>query len=135
MGVSGALGAVGGGWWTGAFKHAKSGTNWFKLSTKWKNVSPRVRNAQGTPKGYGLHHWLIERNSWIGKKVPDAIKNHPGNLKAVERSVHQRIHGNHTDLTKYDPIRQWWYGTPTWAKGAQISISSGIAADMVTGEE
>ncbi|WP_035359511.1 RHS repeat-associated core domain-containing protein, partial [Acinetobacter calcoaceticus] len=89
VGVSGALGSIGGGWWTGAFKHAKSSASWFKLSTKWKNVSPRVRNAQGTPKGYELHHWLIERNSWMGKKVPDAIKNHPWNLKAVERTVHQ----------------------------------------------
>ncbi|MCS4298242.1 MULTISPECIES: RHS repeat-associated core domain-containing protein [Acinetobacter] len=135
VGVSGALGAIGGGWWSGSFKHAKSSASWFKLSTKWKNVSPRARKAQDTPKGYELHHWLIERNSWVGKKVPDVIKNHPWNLKAVERSVHQRIHGNSKRLSQYDPIRQWWYATPTWAKGAEISIGSGIGADMVTGEQ
>lgn len=135
VGVSGALGSIGGGWWTGAFKHAKSSASWFKLSTKWKNVSPRVRNAQGTPKGYELHHWLIERNSWMGKKVPDAIKNHPWNLKAVERSVHQRIHGNDPGGETFNLIEKLWYGTPTWTKGAEISIGSGIGADMLTGEE
>ncbi|CAI3130946.1 hypothetical protein MWMV17_MWMV17_01596 [Acinetobacter calcoaceticus] len=132
VGVSGALGSIGGGWWTGAFKHAKSSASWFKLSTKWKNVSPRVRNAQGTPKGYELHHWLIERNSWMGKKVPDAIKNHPWNLKAVERTVHQQIHGNSKSQEAYNAYGRWLHGTPSWAKGTEISIMTGIGGDLVT---
>src|SRR6185503_5236604 len=86
VGVSAALGAVGGGVIGGAFRHTRTAKNWLQLSTKWKNVSARVRAAQNTPVGQELHHWLIERNSRIGKKISDAIKNHPWNLNPVSEA-------------------------------------------------
>lgn len=96
-----------------------------------KFIVPIKIYEQSTPKGYELHHWLIERNSWIGKKVPDAIKNHPWNLKAVERSVHQRIHGNSPNKgDTYSVVEKWWYGTPAWAKGAEVSAGTGMTTDI-----
>lgn len=130
VGMAAALGAIGGGAIGGAFKHAKSGKKWSQLSHKWENAGRRIRKAQETPKDYDLHHWAIERNSRLGKMVPDKIKNHPANLKPVKREVHQRIHGNHPDLPEYDPVRKWWHGTPEWAKSAEVSAASGAAADV-----
>lgn len=67
--------------------------------------------------------------------MPDVIKNHPWNLKAVERSVHQRIHGNDPAGETFNVIEKLWYGSPTWAKGAAGSVGSGISADSIVGEE
>jgi hypothetical protein len=122
----GAIGAVGGGaasgYITGAFKHSISGKSWLKSSQKWKNVSPRVRRAQQTPSGNQLHHWAIERNSFIGKRIPDVIKNHPWNLSSIHRGIHTRIHGRNlrANLPKYNAVQRWKHGTPSWAKTGQI---------------
>jgi len=124
-GMAGAAGAVGGGIWSGAFRHAKSGKSWMSLSQKWKNVSPRVRKAQNTPKGEELHHWLIERNSAIGKRVPESIKNHPWNLNPVSESFHIQLH-------KLDPISRTVIGAPGWAKSAGASGIAGGAAEAAS---
>ncbi|EPQ9997603.1 RHS repeat-associated core domain-containing protein [Vibrio vulnificus] len=132
VGFAGAVGAIGGGWITGTFKHAKSGKSWFSLSQKWRNVSPRVRKAQGTAKGNDLHHWAIARNGQFGKHVPDSIKNHPWNLNSIPRSVHQNIHGN--GPTPYSAVGRWWHGTPGWAKTGQASLAGGGVVDMTKEE-
>jgi RHS repeat-associated protein len=123
VGISGALGAVGGGWISGAFKHAKSGKSWLRLSQKFKNVSHRVKEAQNIPRGNQLHHWLIPKKS----NVPSVIKNHPWNLKPIPRPIHKRIHGRDLQrgLPRYNAIQRWWYGTPDWAKAGEVSITSG----------
>ena len=118
------------GWLAGLFKHAKSAKLLSNLSKKWKNVSPRVRNAQGTPKGNDLHHWAISRNGPIGKHVPDAIKNHPWNLNSIPRNIHQNIHGN--GPTPYNAFGRWLNGTPSWAKTGLGSLAGGVAADAAT---
>ena len=126
------MGAVCGAWFAGVFKHAKSGKSWWKLSQKWRNVSRRVKNAQGMAKNTELHHWFFQQNGRIGRHVPDAVKNHPWNLKPLPRDIHQRIHGNHPTLPQFDPIRRWWYGTPGWAKQAEGATAAGAAADAAT---
>ena len=129
VGVASGVGAARGGWVNGVFRHAESGKAWTKLSQKWSNVSRRVRKAQNVPKDNDLHHWAISRNGKLGKKVPDAIKNHPANLKSVPRDIHQRIHGNHPTQPKFDPLRRWHHGTPNWAKAGEVSLGTGIGAD------
>ena len=76
--------------------------------------------TQGSPKE--LHHWLIERNSWIGKRVPDALKNHPSNLNPVSPQTHKILH-------RLDPASRTVIGAPRWAKSAGTSIGSGLGAD------
>ncbi|EHH4614758.1 TraC family protein [Escherichia coli] len=132
VGIAGAIGAIGGGWASGVFRHASSGKSWFKLSQKWSNVSPRVRKVQGVPRGNELHHWAIQRNGKFGKYVPDSIKNHPWNLKSIPRDIHQNIHGN--GPTPYSAFGRWWHGTPEWAKVAQASPVSGGLADSINDE-
>lgn len=122
--MAGALGAVGGGWLGGAFKHS-AGKKWSQLNKAWNNVSPRYRRAQikagNAPKGdWDAHHWAFPRRGETGP----TWRNHPMNLNPVPRQIHQRIHGNHPDLPKFDPIRRWWFGAPAWAKAAQSSIVS-----------
>lgn len=121
VGVAGALGAVGGGFTRGAFKLSKG-------SMKWNNVRKRYRRLNKTPSTHDVHHWAINRNGPIGRHIPNAVKNHPANLNSIERGIHQRIHGNHPTLPKFDPFRRWWHGTPEWAKSAQVSAGAGAAA-------
>lgn len=121
VGVGGLTGAVGGAALGGAFKHSKSAKGWFDLSQKWKNVSPRVRNAQDVPKNQELHHWLIERNSWLGKRTPDWIKNHPLNLNPVSETFHTTLH-------RLDPVSRTVIGAPGWAQaGAGTAAAAGAA--------
>jgi len=121
VGGAGALGAVGGGFTRGAFKLSKG-------SMKWSNARRRYRRLNRTPSTHDVHHWAINRNGPIGRHIPNAVKNHPANLNSIERGIHQRIHGNHPTLPKFDPFRRWWHGTPEWAKSAQVSAGAGAAA-------
>ena len=131
VGFSGALGSFGGGWFTGVFKHAKSGKGWFDLKHNWSAAGTRIRNAQNL-KGSGkdLHHWFIERNSWIGKRTPNWIKNHPANLNAIPKNIHNKIHGNNSEKIKYNPIEKWYNETPEWFKGILVSIGIGTGVEI-----
>ncbi|HID99060.1 MAG TPA: RHS repeat-associated core domain-containing protein [Thiotrichaceae bacterium] len=133
VGIAGALGAVGGAAFGGAFKHAVSGKKWSQLSKEWKNVSPRYRKAQkkagNAPKGnWDAHHWAFPRE---GRKGP-TWRNHPANLNPIPRNIHWRIHGNDPNFEKFGPLRRWWYETPNWAKAAEGALGGGIAGDVAT---
>ena len=133
VGIAGALGAIGGGWFKGAFKHSVTGKKWSQLSQKWRNVSPRYRKVQekigNTPDGdWDAHHWSFPRNGTEGP----TWRNHPANLNPVPREAHQRLHGNHPTLPEYNPIQKWWYGTPEWAKTAEGSMVGGLGGDTTT---
>lgn len=136
VGLSGALGAIGGGWLNGAFRHSVKGLRWSESSKKWKNVSRRVKRAINAQKGTDLHHWLIHRNGAIGRYIPDSIKNHPWNLQPLNRQVHKRIHGRDLQrgLPKYNFFERWWHGTPSWAKGFESALAAGITAEALTNE-
>jgi RHS repeat-associated protein len=127
VGAAGAMGAVGGGGLGGAYRHSKSGKSWWDASQKWKNVSPRVRKAQNTPAGTDLHHWFIERNSPVGKYVPDFIKNHPWNLNPVTKQVHK-------DLHLMNPFERTVRGAPDWAKAAGGSAAAGGVGSAAQGD-
>jgi hypothetical protein len=130
VGFAGALGSVGGGMFSGAFKHAVSGKKWSQLSKAWRNVSPRYRRAQqragNAPNGdWDAHHWAFPR----GGRTGETWRNHPANLNPVPRETHQRIHGNHPTMDQFGPVARWWYGTPEWAKAAQGFLAGGLAGD------
>ncbi|WP_285397952.1 RHS repeat-associated core domain-containing protein [Vibrio parahaemolyticus] len=128
VGAAGAFGAIGGGFASGAFKLTKGSMKWSNAGRRYR----RLHNVPGKKSGnpHEVHHWAIERNSKIGKRVPDSIKNHPWNLKSIPESVHKRIHGNHPVLPKYDPVSAWWHGTPEWAKAAQVSAGAGLTKGL-----
>jgi len=97
----------------GKFASNAAGKPWGAYSSKWKNVSERVRGVMGLKgnKGIELHHWLIERNSFIGKHFPDWIKNHPWNLNPVSKTSHVDLHG-------MDWLSRTMLGAPSWAQRA-----------------
>jgi hypothetical protein len=75
------------------------------------------------------HHWLIPQNGW-GKYVPDAIKNHPINIKPLPKDVHKRIHSADrvNGLPRYNPVERLVHGTPTWVKGDAAVSAAHVAA-------
>ncbi|MDO3524781.1 RHS repeat domain-containing protein [Ralstonia pseudosolanacearum] len=114
VGVSGALGAVGGAGIGGTFKLTSG-------SMKWANVSRRYRRLHKVASSQDVHHWAIEKGSTLGKALPDSVVNHPWNLNPIERSVHQQIHN------EFNALERWWHGTPNWAKAAEGSLAGGVA--------
>lgn len=124
-GIAGALGAVGGGAIAGAFRHSVSGKKWADAAQNWSSVSRRYRRAHDVPGDHEVHHWLIERNSKIGKMVPDSIKNHPWNLNPVSRPQHAALH-------EMGPGARTILGAPEWAKAAGASAGVGMSADLAT---
>lgn len=91
----------------------------------WKNSTSKWYREQGyREKGEAAHHWLIERNSALGKRLPGAV-NQPWNLKPLDPVTHGRIHGkytpkNSTQLPRFAVPERLWHGTPGWAKGAAV---------------
>jgi uncharacterized protein RhaS with RHS repeats len=121
VGVAGALGAVGGGLASGAFKLSKG-------SMKASNAVRRYRRGHDVPRTHDVHHWAIEKGSPIGRRLPDSIVNHPANLNPIERGIHQRLHN------EFGPAGRWWHGTPEWAKAGEAAFGIGVATE-ITDEE
>jgi uncharacterized protein RhaS with RHS repeats len=122
-GIAGALGAVGGGAIAGAFRHSVSGKKWVDAAQNWSSVSRRYRRAHDVPGDHEVHHWLIERNSKIGKMVPDSIKNHPWNLNPVSKPQHTALH-------EMGPVARTVLGAPEWAQAAGAAAGVGAVADL-----
>jgi RHS repeat-associated protein len=135
VGVAGVTGAVGGAYLGGVFRHAASGKSWFDLSRKWDNVRRRYRNVQNVPSTHDAHHWAFARDGTVArslekvfsKDTADSIVNHPWNLFARERGLHQDIHN------QFGLLRRWLHGTPPWAKAAQGSAGVGLAGEALCG--
>jgi len=85
----------------------KVGSSTWPATRRWLGVSWKIR------KGAHVHHWLIRRNSLIGKRVPDFIKNQPWNLMVVNKTVHKVIHGKKATL-----FFRAWLGVPGLCKRA-----------------
>ena len=131
-------GAIGKAAASGLFKHAKSGKSWWSAAKHWSAAGPRIRRAQGTPSGNELHHWAIQKKGPIGRYVPNAIKNHPWNLKSLPESIHTRMHGRDLvrGLPKFNIYNRWRHGVPSWAKAIQgnsAGASGSQAVNALTG--
>ncbi len=108
---------------------------WKTGGTSWRRVSEWMRQTRDIPAGVEIHHWLIERNSAIGKLVPDWIKNQPWNLNwEIGNQTHALYHGNVAGLGRnpLGPFGRAWYGPPTWAKTSAAS-AAGHSADAIRG--
>lgn len=97
----------------------------------WK----KVREWMG-PDGTGMlkpnqpgHHWMVERNRGLGKRLPDWLKNQPPNIKPTQNAeVHGRLHHRVGDKPRFNTAERFWYGTPTWWKGGLATAPGHVAA-------
>lgn len=76
--------------------------------------------------GQQLHHWAWARNGATkGEGVAWWAKNQMWNLMPMaDKGLHQSIHG--VGATPFGPLRQFYYGTPTWFKSVIISLGGRI---------
>ena len=95
-------------------------------STTWKNTQRRMARAGFFEAGEQGHHWAIPQR-W--KWVPEEIRNHPANIKALPADVHKRLHSPNriNDLPKFGFVEGVVRGTPAWAKAdaAQALAANG----------
>lgn len=109
----------------GSFK--LTGSHTWGATRKWLGKTARAIKHQP------VHHALIPNGGW-GKFVPEAIKNQPWNLKALESSLeHIRIHGRSRkfDLPQFNAIERYWRGTPGWWKAANASVVGHVGPPIV----
>ena len=126
VGLSGGLGALSGGVGGAGFRTAAG------LSSKFSNVSRRVRRAEGlVGSGNDLHHWLLPRrfeNLFGGRAA--RVVNGRWNLNPIDALRHSELHdlgwGQRTIA-----------GSPSWswqAVGAGgASVGAGLWGDSATG--
>jgi hypothetical protein len=120
---------------------AAIGSDTESTSYSWSAVRSRMGLELDLPPGTPVHHWAIPQggsgeltasgfleNQW-GRFVPDSIKNAEWNLMippdgardpAMGALWHMGLHGK-GPLALSLPGRLW-YGSPTWAKAAAISV-------------
>lgn len=97
----------------------------------WKNSTSKWCREQGyRDKGEAAHHWLVERNSALGKRFPGAV-NQSWNLKTLDTVTHGRIHGRYipkggAQLPRFGLPERLWHGTPAWAKGAAVGAPTRV---------
>ena len=88
---------------------------WKGGSHAWRTTKEWYAKTRDLPPNTPVHHWAIEQNSWIGKKVPESIKNQPWNLNPMPgQAFHISVHGKGKNA--FGPFDRWWHGTPAWAK-------------------
>ncbi len=66
-----------------------------------------------------FHHWLAERNG-RSSFLPDKWKNHPLNLKPLDREQHMRLSHSYPGKRRFNAVERHWYGTPDWFKAAEV---------------
>jgi hypothetical protein len=82
----------------------------------WREVRRTLGEKGVLADGQHGHHWFIPQNRW-GKNVPDVIKNHPLNIKAMpDAATHMRITGQYKGMPRFNRFDRYRYGTPTWSK-------------------
>ena len=78
--------------------------------------------------GHEGHHVFIPQRGW-GKTWPDALKNHPLNIKSLPKDVHRRITGRWQGQPRFNHFERLLHGAPAWTK---VGIG-GVGADAVQG--
>jgi hypothetical protein len=107
-----AKGLAKGGFYVAKNVAKKAPYDWDKVVRPWMGEQGFLEAGQ-----HG-HHWAIPQNRW-GKKVPDAIKNQPWNIKPMPDAItHWRLEHRVGDLPRFNPLERYWYGTPAWSKVA-----------------
>lgn len=97
----------------------------------WKNARKRLGKDGYLEKGQHGHHWLIPQKGRLGEMVPEKIKNHPWNIMPMPNNKqgiqqHDLLHhglgkkGSPDRVERYPPLKRYYYGTPTWAKAANV---------------
>jgi RHS repeat-associated protein len=125
VGIAGAVGAVGGAWAGGAFRHSISGKSWLDASHRWTAVRGRYGRAQSLAPGKDVHHWFFPQNSWVARNFP-GIANHPMNLNPeIPNAI------NRGRFNQLDPLRRTLAGSPGWARAAAGYGSAGAAAEAL----
>jgi len=101
---------------------------WKVGSHAWKRTREWYGETRSLPTGTQVHHWLITQASRLGKRFPGII-NQPWNLLPIplgKEEIHRILHGKGGG---YDPIREWWHGTPVSVKAVEVSaIGRGVEA-------
>jgi hypothetical protein len=88
----------------------------------WRRTRAWLADTGRAKPGQPVHHWLIERNSEIGKNVPNAIKNQPWNTMPMDsRLLHDAVHGK--GALELNLAERLWYGTPQWFKALVGSVT------------
>jgi hypothetical protein len=106
-----------------------------KAPYAWKTEVRPWMGEQGylLPRQHG-HHWAIPQNGW-GKRVPDAIKNQPWNIKPMPSpEVHGRLTGSYKGKPRFNAVEGYVQGTPTWSKvatGAAVGHPAGAVKAQV----
>lgn len=98
----------------------------------------RIRKIEDVGKGFEVHH-TIPMEGWgpipkASREAEGLWRNHPANLKVMDKTKHRRLTGKWTDpgtgevLERFDPVRRVWHGTNALQK-------SGAAATAATGAD
>jgi RHS repeat-associated protein len=124
VGLSGALGAFGGGYYN-ALKYGLVRTG----GMRWANVSRLFKQSQGYASDYISHHGVVR--ALTGH--PSGWRNGWWNLRAVTRPIHNGLHGMF-GAPQLGTFGRWIYGTPTWLLGAEASAGIGGLTEMLDSE-
>lgn len=98
----------------------------------------RIRKIEKVGPGFEVHH-TIPMAGW-GKLVPKAerhveglYRNHPANLKVMDKATHRRLTGNWTDpatgqvLKRFNAAQRAWHGTNDLQKTTALAAGATVA--------
>jgi hypothetical protein len=97
----------------------------------WREVRRTLGDKGVLADGQHGHHWFIPQKGW-GMNVPDVIKSHPLNIKAMpDAATHMRITGRYKGMPRFNAFDRHRYGTPTWSKVLTVDAAGHpVAASM-----
>jgi len=132
VGVSGAIGAVGGTYLNGLQKglgNLHRLRNWSSASRKFKSAFGRTNQRVNTHHGIFRARGIRNNPTW---------RNHFMNLRNISNAAgrHTRIHSNSPRFneSKFGPIRRHFYGAPEWLLGAEASVITGSIVELLDGD-
>lgn len=106
---------------------------WKLGSHTWKHTRAWYGRRSSLAKGTPVHHWLIERNSPVGKALPDWLVNQPWNLLPMKsRAFHDSVHG--WGKNAFNDAERAWHGMPVWMK-VLLADSYGKTANEIRSED
>jgi RHS repeat-associated protein len=125
VGIGGALGALSGGYASGAMK----GLRGIHRLTRGGAVQKYRKAHNIAGRGTEVHHAVVPAKGVNGP----SIRHHMMNLKPIPRGVHKRIHGTYGGMERYGAVRRHLYGMPDHVLGAEGSLAAGGLAELLDG--